>query len=715
VDSCRCRPKIEPCITDACKGEKINAKCVIYDTKTISNLKCFLGLNNKVSAEKIFETLDAKLCEHLLQFNVPECARILLGLPEKVELNFALRKVLDYLCLIQDTKVKVSETDKNSGYLFDKIVTEECLKKEIVETMGGNQVLRLSIDYICLKSKIPTCIEVNCDNCNGTPVSPPSQTCFLPIYGTPNRVCSGNNSLVTVSTTNTGANIVQFSSDEGITWIDGNPNIHTFTLPANGSLHKFKARIKGCTQYADGYVTLCSSVPVQPPVTPPVIVPVVQPTAPVVQPVAPVTLPIAPITPPVVSCIEPTSINVSGNLGPYVNTTETYTVTQVGGTNNTIVWTISGGTIIGSNTNSTLVVNWGNNSTDLSSVSVSVGCTGGTNPVFSYNFFTLKTNSTPQVPVTSPVEPPVILPVTVPVTAPVTVPTEAPVDFPIAPFDVPISPIVIVPFDIPITPFEIPIAPFEIPVESPVEVPVEPPVTVPVEVPVTPVDVPTAPIYNKCDNVLSFSQNQITCNNNNTTTVNICVSGNNGEQVEFNISNGVTSGYQVANVGLNCYNFTVPSDGTNYGVSVRIVGCDDNSLSHLIGFTKVCSNTPISVPVEPPVVVPVEVPIAPIVIVPFEVPIAPVNLPVAPIEPPTSPVVVPITPTVSCTQYSVTNDTESSLNYSFTCCSTGNVVQDTILFGETKYVCAVDGVYDSSSGVIFSSQGSCSNSSSCFV
>lgn len=103
-------------------------------------------------------------------------------------------------------------------------------------------------------------------------------------------------------------------------------------------------------------------------------------------------------------CIIPTAVQISGNSTPVINTTEVYTVSKTGGSdNNTIVWTVQGGTIVGSNTGSTVTVNWGSNKSTLSSVGVSVGCTGGNDIEMDFLFFNLSDPAPVPIPVPIPV------------------------------------------------------------------------------------------------------------------------------------------------------------------------------------------------------------------------------------------------------------------------------------------------------------------------
>lgn len=297
TDICSCRAKLEPCATTNCK-EKISTDCVWYkfgNQSSMSNLLCFLGVSNNTNLTTILEKLDAKLC-NLYKLTPGSCARQLLGLPATTDIVFVLGKLLEYICTVQDVKVKVSATDLAGGYLADKIELGDCLVKTITQDLAGNQKLKLSIDYNCLKSKIPTCIEVNCSECS-------QNTCVKPVFGTPTVVCQGNNTLVNVSVTSPAFSLIQFSSDEGITWVNGNPNSYSFMFASTGALQEIKARVAGCTVYADGYVQLCSVAP--------------SPIAPSPSPVAPSPVsPVAPTTPTAPSPVAPTTPTAPSPVSP---------------------------------------------------------------------------------------------------------------------------------------------------------------------------------------------------------------------------------------------------------------------------------------------------------------------------------------------------------------------------------------------------------------
>lgn len=254
-DTCNCVPlNYEDAPID-----KIDAEGVIYNMDTncsTSNLMCFFGIRNGTNLKTILEKLDARLCQVRGLF---------------------------------DEKVKVSIDDTSEGYLFDKLIVGNCITKNIVTDTLGKQQLQLAVDCNCIK----TCV-------NNIPT-----TCFLPVYGNPLRICNGATTSVQVSTTNTGNNIVQFSANEGATWVDGNPNNYSFIFPSNGTLQKIKARLKGCNEYVDGLVQLCTTVTPTAPTAPSPV-----PTTPVSVPTAPSPVPVTP-TPIITPVNTPVSTPVS--------------------------------------------------------------------------------------------------------------------------------------------------------------------------------------------------------------------------------------------------------------------------------------------------------------------------------------------------------------------------------------------------------------------
>jgi hypothetical protein len=88
------------------------------------------------------------------------------------------------------------------------------------------------------------------------------------------------------------------------------------------------------------------------------------------------------------NCELPTSFLVTGNLKPFINTTETYTLTHITGENLYYIWSVVGGTIVGSNTNQTVTVEWGDAST-LSTITGAVFCLNS-EVLYNFNFLVLE-------------------------------------------------------------------------------------------------------------------------------------------------------------------------------------------------------------------------------------------------------------------------------------------------------------------------------------
>jgi hypothetical protein len=96
---------------------------------------------------------------------------------------------------------------------------------------------------------------------------------------------------------------------------------------------------------------------------------------------------------------------LSGNFAPVINTSETYGFSATGGSNNVIAWSVQGGTINGSNSGSTCAVDWGPDSSGLSSITVQLACVGNVDIISDYEFFTLSGGAPPPPPPTPPPPP----------------------------------------------------------------------------------------------------------------------------------------------------------------------------------------------------------------------------------------------------------------------------------------------------------------------
>lgn len=162
----KCLKKTCPGTCDTC-DIKLNARCLLYSPSSgKSGISCFLGLPINTNYEKIIETLDEKIC-NIFTVDLGVCGQHLLGVKRLSDFKLAFVKLLDYICSLEDKLVKVSSTDKVSGYLYDKITLGNCLNKEIKTAANGSQTLEISIDYACLSNKLPQCFEVNCGGGTG--------------------------------------------------------------------------------------------------------------------------------------------------------------------------------------------------------------------------------------------------------------------------------------------------------------------------------------------------------------------------------------------------------------------------------------------------------------------------------------------------------------------------------------------------------------------
>lgn len=163
----------EECLADSCQSIKIiDTKYVKYKPiGCASNLMCFLDIQSNTNLEEILEKIDTKLCA-MFYYTPSACIKELLNLPNRAELSFIIPKILDYLCELQDTKVKVSSTDNSTGYLFDKVSVGECLIKSIIVDEEGNQQLNIVLDFNCIQNHLSNCIEVNCTNCTNVECVP---------------------------------------------------------------------------------------------------------------------------------------------------------------------------------------------------------------------------------------------------------------------------------------------------------------------------------------------------------------------------------------------------------------------------------------------------------------------------------------------------------------------------------------------------------------
>ena len=126
---CQCdnRTTYDPCASNTKCIQKVDAECVIYEMNNpngLSELKC-LNLPTGTTLKQFMIAVDRKFCT-----------------------------------LSADVYVKVSEDDKVTGYLEDKILVGQCMKLVKKDHKGG-KALSVELDFECLCKYIK-------DNCNLT-------------------------------------------------------------------------------------------------------------------------------------------------------------------------------------------------------------------------------------------------------------------------------------------------------------------------------------------------------------------------------------------------------------------------------------------------------------------------------------------------------------------------------------------------------------------
>lgn len=164
-NGCETIPKCEE-FSVGC-DKPVDASCVEYGTNP-SKLNCFVPIPSGTKLDRILEIWEQKLCETV---GVPilACAKGILGIPpQTIDLTPAalLGYIQQWICNYKDEKVKVTSGDSTSGYLFDKVVTGECLLKTVVkDPTSGREELKISIDIACLSTKLPQCFEIKVPEC----------------------------------------------------------------------------------------------------------------------------------------------------------------------------------------------------------------------------------------------------------------------------------------------------------------------------------------------------------------------------------------------------------------------------------------------------------------------------------------------------------------------------------------------------------------------
>lgn len=221
--SCSCHRKVESCYNPGCP-EIVDTQCIKYKPKGgNSYLSCFIGAHAGENLESILETLDKRLCG-VFTLNLNSCVQEMLGVGPMADLTHTTTKLLDYVCNLEDSKTKASASDNSNGYLFDKITVGDCLKKTIRTGLDNVQSVHIEIDFPCLSSRMPTCVEVNCAECTGGG----GGTGTFSISASTNVVCGTNTAQLTAQ-----------NCSSTVTWFKGSVNVgtgNTYTADA-GTYH----------------------------------------------------------------------------------------------------------------------------------------------------------------------------------------------------------------------------------------------------------------------------------------------------------------------------------------------------------------------------------------------------------------------------------------------------------------------------------------------
>lgn len=175
------------CYSTGC-DKPVNASCVIVDSDAFN---CFVPIERNTPLTEFLTRWEEKLCE-TFDVIVASCVKEKLGINTDVDVlttSQLLGYIQNWICNYSDEKVKVTSGDFSNGYLFDKVTTGECLVKSVVKDVNGLEQLKISIDWGCLVSKIPTCFEIQTDECimidnSNLPCNPQPTTPVITKVGT---------------------------------------------------------------------------------------------------------------------------------------------------------------------------------------------------------------------------------------------------------------------------------------------------------------------------------------------------------------------------------------------------------------------------------------------------------------------------------------------------------------------------------------------------
>lgn len=208
---CACIKIPEVCYSDGC-DPKMDAACVFYKINGgVSYLQNFFGVGTKTSLEEILEKAEHKL-GNAFTIQLTSCAAAMFNIatPE-VDYKVYLAKLTEYLCNKSDQYVRVSPTDTLPGYLNDKVIVGECIRKVIIRDSNGVEQVKIELDFDCIQSKNSgsTCIEVDCCGSGGTPPISPS----LQIATNTPTVCGSNVATLTVTSVSPCSNVDWFRNN----------------------------------------------------------------------------------------------------------------------------------------------------------------------------------------------------------------------------------------------------------------------------------------------------------------------------------------------------------------------------------------------------------------------------------------------------------------------------------------------------------------------
>jgi hypothetical protein len=134
-----------------------------------------------------------------------------------------------------------------------------------------------------------------------------------------------------ISVTGNAGHQVEFWNPNTMEFEDGNTlNTYILIVPSNGILVSCHARVKGCIQEIQGFITACSPSGTTSPTT------TMLPTTTV-----PTTTTVAPTT--TAGCTPPSNVNISGGTVFNNRQTVTFTATYAGSTGGTFVWVLGAG------------------------------------------------------------------------------------------------------------------------------------------------------------------------------------------------------------------------------------------------------------------------------------------------------------------------------------------------------------------------------------